>query len=202
MLLASSSRLIVIVYLMQDTLYTDQLNVDDSKLVGIQSFATSLWLIARDIGDVCIVTTDFTCVTLRCIVMADCTWHWWCNIATDWCRRPRRRRCAAGVFVMPPPTTKRWRAADVVPAWASWVYFPLGMKHINSQFIHVSANAAFRDSHFTHLNLFWNLMRSNLYTDLNWTYLFIGRSLVTWHDRACVILILIMAEDEFSHYVL
>jgi len=33
-------------------------------------------------------------------------------------------------------------------------YFPLGMKLINSQFIHVSANAAFRDSHYTHLNLF------------------------------------------------
>jgi len=53
----------------------------------------------------------------------------------------------------PPPATKRRRAtaaaADVVPALVAGVafmcsYFPLGMKHINSQFIHVSANAAFR----------------------------------------------------------
>jgi hypothetical protein len=28
-------------------------------------------------------------------------------------------------------------------------YFPLDMKHINSQFIRVSANAAFRDFHYT-----------------------------------------------------
>jgi len=46
-----------------------------------------------------------------------------------------------------PPTTTRRRAAEVAGVALS-SYFPLGMKRINSQFIHVSANV--------NLNLFLN----------------------------------------------
>ena len=66
--------------------------------------------------------------------------------------RRRRRAAAAGVFVTPPPLTAmpRRAAADVVPACVGGVafvfmgsYFPT----FSCQFIPVSANAAFRDSH-------------------------------------------------------
>jgi len=76
------------------------------------------------------------------------------NIPNTSCdRSPHRRRSSHA------PATKRRRAAGTPRQLCAGVafmdlYFPLGMKHMNYQFIQVSPNAAFRLSHYTHLNLF------------------------------------------------
>ena len=105
-------------------------------------------------------------------------------------RRPHRRRCAAGRKTS---ARRRRRCAGVSRRRGLRVsslflilisHYTWNISTVSCKFTHVSANAAFRDSHYdyTHLNLFWNLMRSKWYIDLNLSYLLYWQksSHVTW----------------------